>query len=133
MWDVRKAIIELIEPYMDKTLSEWCLVELWKWEIIKIDKVWLEDYYFRYTDFTSSHSRLEKSEFSDINIIWHYDITAVLKYIENTNIYDENSKLVICKNVINFYELNIEIPNKPLHLYSEQEEKELLDILTKLK
>ena len=87
MWDVRKAIIELIWDYMDKSLNEGCLINIWWHNYRKIVKrKWkTKTFLLRYS----------VDEFDDIrevnlincpyNIIWHYDITAVLKYIDKTD------------------------------------------------
>lgn len=131
--ETRKQIIELIEPYMDKTLSEWCLfynkfnnrlVKIWiSWNITK-DKDW--EYYELMFDL----HKIDK-------IIWHYDITAVLKYIWNNNwnfqqTYKDDFIWMTWKNLENSIS-DIAIPNKPLHLYEEQEDKQLLELLTKIK
>ena len=67
------------------------------------------------------------------------DITAVLKYIASKWYYPYIDKLlwentgtaiIIADEYDNF---EYTIPSKPLHLYTEQEEKELLEILNNLK
>ena len=73
----------------------------------------------------------------DYKIIWHYDITAVLKYIDSKwyNIHNEQNNWVIYVYKSDWFDnpyLWI-IQFKPLHLYTEQEEKELLELLLKLK
>lgn len=141
--ETRTAIIELISDYMDKTLNEWCLINnyfiiwnmlYWYWtecflEEIKNDCV----IYFYMTDYNN-----KETFYLDIDkIIWHYDITAVDSFI--IWIWEEltyrviiawtQSKAVLDKNdnfIWNY-------PNKPLHLYTEEEDKQLLDLLIKLK
>ena len=140
MWETRKQIIELIEPYMDKTLSEWAILNWYSNEI----NIWEYYTYWSYADwyfetningYELRFQRLKDNWNWDIwyyqieKIIWHYDITAVLKYINKLWYWieiDRFGKVFILTN-------NSFILNKPLHLYTEQEEKELLDILTKLK
>ena len=62
MSEEKLKILEIIEPYTDKTLSEGCLVKIdWINEIIIYDKsLW---------GYTADE------------ILWHYDITAVLKCV----------------------------------------------------
>lgn len=124
MNETRKEIIGLIEPYMDKTLSEGCLYFRWngiEWEY-HINKDLYED------DVEMNFRGLIK------NVTGHYDITAVLKYVvknwwwyfddlknESINIFKHSQSKMIYK-----------IPVKPLHLYSEQEDKDLLELLKKL-
>ncbi len=120
----RKEIIEIIEPYMDKTWTDWCLVdatwsnEIWDW--------WIYDFV----------NWIEVPEYEEIiKTWWHYDITAVLKYIgERKYSYIDINRIEIfdsfidCENDMRCWE----IPNKPLHLYTEQQEKDLLKILKEL-
>ena len=136
MTETRKQIIELIEPYMDKSLSDGCIVfwdkRYWKSEWRKTDTSeywnWEKLLHFNFETwswFVCNH--IPKS----MKILWHYDITAVLKYIDDITwnwfsiLWDE---IIISANLKNEY-----FPVKPLHLYTEQEEKELLDLLNKLK
>ena len=174
MTETTKKIIELIEPYMDKTLSKWCLVNLyinlpdewWYWINLKsyysiCEYLW---YKISFTYLNSNKYRgdvwffgsdFEKQVFLDLenytiqdskslqyhsddwkywyDIIWHYDITAVLRYIKSKWIFTMPQWI----DTIFFYKINNDteysIPNKPLHLYSKQEDKELLDSLISLK
>lgn len=118
--ETRKAIIELIEPYMNKALSEWCLVIWVDWddEFMKIYDWWSTDYI--------------------IDTIWHYDITAVFKYIWKSNWiltwkyslhFDDENHYIEEKSTSKIYK----IPSKPLHLFTEEEDENLLDLLLKLK
>ncbi len=114
MTETREAIIKLIEPYMDKTLHENMLVR-YKWWIYYLRDVWY---------------------WNNFNDIGSYDITAVLKYIDDNSWYIEwyylaGGDINIYENML--YPTERSIPNKPLHLYTEQEEKDLLELLTKLK
>ena len=127
MTETRKQIIELIEPYMDKNLCEGCLIEIEWWEILQL---WI---YKTYTLWV--YNQINSDEYYDSYIILgYYDITAVLKYINKkrkAEIYlVTNDKFTI---IVPELQENWYIPNKPLHLYTEQEEKDLLDLLTKLK
>jgi len=131
----RKAIIEIIEPYMDKSLEFGCLLKHnSQWDIVRYIgdnnlywKSWLWDY----------DSEDEIYFFN--TIIWHYDITSLIKYIVGTWRFYGWDSCWITPYIIEFqyndwtakeYE---SIPNKPLHLYTEQEEKGLLELITKLK
>ena len=127
MTETIKSIIELIEPYMDKTLSEWCLYKF-EDEIYSMSK-W---------EALNSSAFLESQEAWDTNILWHYDITAVLKYIKKKTIiriFD------VWDNYYSFELINkiwekiwgFCIPNKPFHLYTDEEDKQLLDLLIKHK
>jgi hypothetical protein len=140
MWNTRKAIIELIEPYMDKTLSEWCYIEplyfIEKQElarvldvIIEYDRYWDE---YKYIKIDRKIQWEDRIVYEDKNIIGHYDITAVLKFIKSC--WYTSLSWYIDMDIIQFlYIFLTEIPNKPLHLYTEKEDEELLDLLIKLK
>ena len=73
-------------------------------------------------------------------ILGHYDITAVLKYIEERvdwiDFISENKDVATIYYIDWFWERFLDevinIPNKPLHLYTQQEDKELLKLLKKL-
>lgn len=215
MNDTRKQIIELIEPYMDKSLSEGCLIEIQKPKLLlknnkikELNKLYWHCLSEKQIDILKEENRYEEEdyrliklnkedfeiekwsiipavydhyncirhyvrnipnwkhifnneclkqelyideylgekhkwkEFKDIyffhkyyileKIIWHYDITAVLKYVNSLESY---WVLIENWNIELFLEQSPiwEILNKPLHLYTEQEEKELLDLLLKLK
>ena len=113
---------------MHKTLSEWCL---WQFEDELPANIPL---------LIDTQDIYDTLEWTDSRIIWHYDITAVLKYIENNRIekswYDRYDYFTYTKYLIQFWkreEWFDAIPNKPLHLYSEQEEKDLLELLLKIK
>jgi len=127
MNETRKEIIGLIEPYMEKELSEWCLIKTdWnEYFIFHEDmEVWKEDWVLTLDEW----EKIEKK-------YWHYDITAVLKCIGYkwlTRLEDFEISYNL-KNIVFEYEWkNVFIPNKPLNLYTEQEDKELLEILKNL-
>ena len=126
--ETRKDIIELIEPYMDKSKSQFALVthEKYDWEIQQLE-ITLDNY----TDWF----------IKDCKVIWHYDITAVLKYIEKKWYWIEFDCLTNeadCYFMIKddvWYDANLiwTFPNKPLHLYDTNDDEQLLDLLLKLK
>jgi hypothetical protein len=136
--ETRKAIIELIEPYMNKTLAFGCVIDwnhFWnnKWFYIK----WNE-YLWEYEWITTIWDNWKRI-FVD-KIIWHYDITAVFDYINSINLWwvwpYYLDRVAFSKE---YYILTstwdndfAKIPRKPLYLYTEQEEKELLDLLIKI-
>lgn len=162
MTETRKKIIKLIEPYMDKTLSEWCVVILnsvWqkytekpvKWRYATFLSEW------RYLSKTkvltaNNANRRFKSSWEISEILWHYDITAVLKYIVSkwyatiNFIINEtdlvNWELVRWIDFIYLYKNKLtnpswelswnKIPNKPLHLYTKQEDENLLELLQEI-
>lgn len=126
MNDTRNKIIELIEPYMDKTQVEWLL--------IKTQIGWN---YFLVND---------RNNIPAWDVIGHYDITAVLKYIQTIKSEDRHVSYIYeshnFSEIISIRKLNVfnksnrligSILNKPLHLYSEKEEKDLLELLLKLR
>ena len=159
MTDIQKEIIEIIEPYMDKTLSEGCLIKwysndiysIWEmyklWQLVENYTEWELDMWFKKIYFHWYW------EYKNINtcfiiekIIWHYDITAVLKYIKNIrhiglelDYYYKDmwawKRAIRSKEAehIVYWEAKIwTFPNKPLNLYTEEENKELLDLFDKL-
>lgn len=109
-----EKIQAIYDKISDKTLSEWCLVELWEWEIIKINRVQKiatldKIYHFMYSDFTNSNSYLKETEFPNMNIIWHkVKIWDVLDYqyynSKHSNITEERLKIIWlwgkCRNSI---------------------------------
>lgn len=150
--ETRKAIIELIEPFMEKYIIKWCMllmtdgrIEFVEW-IFDYDWPWdyIDDYFIgkEYVTDIKMHNVIDK-------IIWHYDITAVLKYFEeysyswwklwpnSINIekdyieIQEIKKLCKC-DIPEISTIIWKFPNKPLHLYTEEEEKNLLELLQKL-
>ena len=131
--ETRKAIIELIEPYMNKTLSEWCLVKDPSNQIAKIISIH-ENFYNVYYIWIWLWAIAKNCS---LEIIWHYDITAVLKYIDKYFISILCTKEITQDNIIWFDETFEEIetyniPNKPLHLYDTNEEENLLKLLQSL-
>ena len=133
--ETRRAIIELIEPYMNKTLSKWCLYQFQNETIEEITN--------SYSIFDLS-AIIEGREAWDTEIIWHYDITAVLKFFHTKIprnypwecwillqrqwfVDDVKFSIPFRKNSKKY------IPNKPLYLYTEEEDKQLLELLLKLK
>lgn len=140
MNETRKAIISIIEPYMEKDLSEGCLVE-YEWLLSKYDEyqwvykivanIWTG--FEIYREWTISFTVL----LEEIKIIWHYDVTAVLKFVQ-TQWYRQEIQLWWKELIIfnqpdwEFIEFQEHIPNKPLSLYTENQEKDLLQLLNKL-
>lgn len=133
--ETRKAIIELIVPYMNKEVEFWCLLQIVNDYWIDIQQycyeLWLKNF------LTTSWLELENSNI--YKIIWHYDITAVLKYILDKWYDIDTLKLHMLKWDFSIWEKwkywrkKGRLPNKPLYLYTEEEDKQLLDLLLKLK
>jgi hypothetical protein len=140
MNETRQAIIKLIEPFIDKTLSEWCLISrnicddnwdiqedstveyltITNWEDIEKLSNWL------------TNVKINWDWYSVYKIIGHYDITVVLKYV--------NSLWYRIETVTDWdFDIFLDrvcywnIPSKPIYLFSEQEEQDLLNLLLKLK
>lgn len=142
MTDTRKQIIELISDYMDKTLDFGCSI------IINKDASTVNELTIRKSNNSINWlvfwvCELSSSfHYSDIEkIIWHYDITAIWWYINSINpnwvwpyyfdsIAISKEHYILTPTWDNDY---ARIPNKPLHLYTEQEDKDLIDLLLKLK
>lgn len=120
MNNTRKELINILYEHMDKTQVEWLLITT---------KIWW--HYFLIND---------RKNIPAWDIIGHYDITAVLKYIEKHWWFHfewrDNTK-IICfgqwNENIQDYDIIWDIEYKPLHLYTEQEEESLLELLKKLK
>lgn len=155
---LQQEIIEIIEPYMDKTLSEGVIfykkwnqtnvVDYFNEESQEVDGMEIpdtvEEWYFKIKSNWDNKGFLDSirrdKSIIEFKIIWHYDITAVLKYIHSRWYYWSYCS----KNCIEFadkscvddqedWTTEFWIKNKPLHLYTEQENKDLLDLLKKIK
>ena len=121
----RTKIMELLEPYMDKTLSFGCYIKLY-------------DAYFKYK--SSIIQSVDTDEqmillVDNSKIIGHYSIDAVLKYFQDyRNGYDNG---ITREYLYIFLEDpvwgQVKIPNKPLQTYTNQEDKELLELLLSIK
>lgn len=148
MTETRKKIIELISPYMDNMLSEGCLIQDENWEIYKFLKMceswWSFDTIWIGKSFNRFYYPMKSNK-----ILWHYDLSAVLKciYTEcekrkgSTSFSWDSFWVEIYRDGDEYIEEDEEyiedeylhFPNKPLHLYTEEEDKNLLEILLKLK
>ena len=130
--------------FMDKTLSFGCLLK------VKYFKQFQKICYFEHDRIYWVHdfinSWVETHCFREKNIekiLWHLWLSSILKYIWNNNwiivggytwsdvIYWRDNLIVILTD--GDQEYNFMFPNKELHLYTEQELKDLLDLLHKLK
>jgi len=139
---MNKEIMEIIEPYMDKTLSDWCYVQIdffgkWIFKLIENNEKWLLiNTYIRYNKWYFSMIEEWKwgTDWFD-KIIWHYDITAVLKYLNDYCMYftfDIINDDILIWDKRNEATIIWDIPNKPLHLYTTEEQNNLIDLLKKL-
>jgi len=147
MNETRKQIIGLIEPYTEKKLVSWCYIEyedyiIWKGSVMKIYKMWdkhnnLYCWWIKWEEIEFyTYSEYDTTEILEVieikKILWHYDITAVEKLLIH-----KGCNVIIIDSFVKIYHLKLGtrkyIPNKPLHLYTEQEEKDLLKLLLKLK
>lgn len=176
---LQQEIIEIIEPYMDKTSWRGCIVVCkweiyawpWNWtdcfndtyslmEMITDDKsdcwhllwefweCWEYWNYLEDTKFKMFHFQADIEDWFPyldvedlweiVQVFWHYDITAVLKYIKSFDwimcyCFDDWNKFQIYKLAdVNQDFWYYYIPNKPLHIYTEQENTLLLELLKKL-
>ena len=127
---------------MEKELDVWSIIEynnklglhqifIKKWEFFLMNPLYHNWWVF-------IRKKVLEKEISEklCKNIWHYDISSVFKYIYN-------SWKVIMNNDISIYEKEIflkykqwmkmiKILNKPLHVYTEDEEKDLLKRLLDL-
>jgi len=136
MNDTRKQIIELISEYMDKTLSEGCLIlnDVWVEEMVLFDS-WMHPIkWYWYIKTTGSELKYDEEKSEYTKILWHYDITAVLKYIwtKDINISTETDNNCFYIEMLVWQLEKPYFSIKPLHLYTEQEEQDLLELLIKL-
>lgn len=131
--ETRKQIIEIIEPFMDKTLSEGCLIRVFQfWDMCEYMVInHIKDWYINFVHQNYTHwlwiQHTEEFIKSWDKILWHYDITAVLKYINSKWYTIDND--VYSDNLVFYIDDYYWVPNKPLHLYTEEEDKNLLDLL----
>lgn len=115
----RNAIIDIIQPYMNKTVVEWCVYsDVRNKRYICNDKSDIKNVII----FTESW---------EWQVIWHYDITSIFKYIASFWFYVEHNSMDSI--TINTDKWLFFIPNKPLNLYNEVEETELLNLLLQIK
>ena len=133
MNNTRKEIIELIESYMEKELSEVCLILL---KNIKDKHEEIIKYYFesdlcQYREDWKWHILWRNKWY--YKILWHYDITAVERCIMENWCHFYSNGLDLTKEVEDCNAQSLwTLLLKPLHLYTEEEEKDLLVILNKL-
>jgi len=124
---MNKEIIEIIEPYMDKTLSEGCW---FKRKTDDYDKIVSE--YIEWDFQTTKWFLDEQVNKWDYKILWHYDITAVEKYILEQewwfiSMWDWKNKAIL-----SWWMYKWLILMKPLYLYTEQENNSLFKLLKQL-
>lgn len=153
MTETRKQIIELIWDYMDKTLSEGCLMKYilqehasyWqareKWDILTVIDFyddWNKQSPYYWSWYCSHNSTIKHFWWKELNnmywyeIIGHYDITAVLEYISYHKYIEIYTNIGIWEREYSDFINETEIPLKPLHLYTEQEDQDLLELLQHL-
>lgn len=138
---LQQEIIEIIEPYMCSNIKPWLLILNKKWDIALVYDVNYDDKNERLLLCTHWFWYINSQEIEIwlYKIIWHYDITAVLKYIYSKwyywSYYSKNCIEFADKNCVDDQEdwtTEFSIKNKPLHLYTEEENKDLLQLLKKL-
>lgn len=137
MTKTQLEIIDIIKDYMEKDLSEGCIIARYFWTHWGYDKIStkiFKEERFKFCNWTeyypfSDDETLEK-------IIGHYGITSVLKYIIDNKYYflnNPNSFDIRWKWILDWKEYNDIyywfIPNKPLNLYTEEENLNLLKLL----
>lgn len=143
MTKTRLKIVEIIKEYMDKTFSEGC-VAIYKdtWRYLKLLNTLKDSFVIKWdidVHFIGKDTWYE----DEIEIIGHYDMTAVIKYIDKFDFWplwwcwQEFSLYFDTRGTEIWHEWSEEgkyifIPNKPLHLYTEEEDEKLLSLLQKL-
>jgi len=132
---MNEEIMELIQPYMCKVVDYWCIVECSEKNNSNKSIHKLNESMFNLTNSGFTFGK----EYHIDKILWHYDITSVLKYINDKKFYIRlwsNWKLFAIYDDYmphnNTYKDKWYIPNKPLHLFIKEEEKDLLELLKKL-
>ena len=153
---MNKEIMEIIQEYMDKTLSEGCYIEVWEnscdicspWEYCGHKRNYEYSRIQEDNTFKVDLDRYTMEDFNEIytwykdptywcKILGHYDITAVLKCIKSFHwimcyCFDDWDKFQIYKLADTEGFWYFYIPNKPLHLFSEKENEDLLKLLKQL-
>ena len=141
---MNKEIMEIIEPYMQKNIERWCYIQLWNWfaYVYKIVPNWNRTIVLTNGIWNMDLEDIQMDE--QYKILWHYDITAVLKYAHDNKcrnykiqLSDDWDSWVISIPNPDYKTTKIKykavlISNKPLHLYTTQENKDLLELLKKL-
>lgn len=146
--------------YMDKTLSDGCLfyynqnnsneiIELWKAEYYSEDNdVWFSVRESKYEEWCGKiwiHQKIIDRYWEtlilniyevwltlDFKILWHYGITALERYIRSKWTYLECKIEYDYRTYLLHWNEPFLIPNKEPHLYSEEENKDLLKLLKEL-
>lgn len=131
MTKTQLEIIDIIKDYMEKDLVEWCLVINKEWIIWKITSNRKENLYFALIDIETNKDFVEFKD--EVKILGHYDITAILKYIWLQDSVDRIilSSSITCYEIIYWWEVFI-LENKSPNLYTEEQEKDLFELLKKL-
>lgn len=124
--ETRKSIIELIEPYMNKELEFWCLYK---------------DIYndFEIIDRSSRIEIIQENiKLWSCIIFWHYDMSSIHIFLKKTtwSYYWLDFDIINGKEYLVFINWSTKknkwkIPNKPLYLFTEKEDENLLKILHK--
>ena len=138
---IRKELINILSDYMEKELEIWLIYKSTTW------------IYCTLLDFNNKLIEIERDLIFELywdkkhlcKILGHYDISAVLKYVA---VKIEDNFLVLCPPTRDNNEFSIHsddwwdvddewtqfyiFPNKPLNLYTEKEEKDLLLLLNNL-
>jgi len=119
-------IISHIKPFMDKTLSDGCLIRFDNSCYRVIEN--LSNRSLKYLEnikvLIDNKWTIWEINYQDwiYEIIWHYEITAIYKFCYN-EITNWDEKFFYC------WKINKKIPNKHLSLYLQEEDKEILEIL----
>ena len=170
---LQQEIMEIIEPYTDKTLSEGCVIitrtnQAWdysfsddmiwddstcsrindKWEFKDMDNDYrtIDDWNYIYSELTGKwelNGKTWEYPMYTLKVLWHYDTTAVLKYIEDKwweyrnlhwKIRIQHWHITEEVEWVNLTSVNViwNLEIKPLHLYTKQENILLLELLKTL-
>lgn len=119
-----QELLKTVDPYTDKTLCEGCLIQT-------------KD--LRKLFYIQPHYSLEQVkkhiDSGKYKILWHLDLSTILRYIENKKnkseieIYLQDGYSYIWEND---QKCIWKFPNKPLITYSEEELEKLISLLNEL-
>jgi len=116
---------------MDKTLSEGCLFKMNE-KYYKILGYGRSRQWVRFCEYWKiKKETLYCSLFDFYDILWHYDITAIDKTFQSMW-YVIDLTLPNRARILDPIDEIWTYPRKPPHLYTEQQKKDLLELLKKL-
>ena len=125
----------LWKVFMDKSLSEGCYVTWYNWcgsdftIIVNEENIYNKNTITVY-DENDTNWFIECKEWSELDIIGHYWLDSILKYIDECNFW--SIRITEYEIVTSLWDKNACIPNKSPNLYTDEENKSLLKLLKQL-